>query len=378
MLQTADRSRAESGATGPAQHLLRRRTIVHADLDAFYASVEQRDDPALTGRPVVVGGAPDQRGVVAAASYEARRFGVRSAMSMRTALRLCPGAVRVAPRFAVYAEVSAQVMALFHGLTDLVEPIALDEAYLDLGDAGDQTHGVALATQLRRSVRDAVGLTLSVGVATCKSVAKVASELGKPDGLTVVTPGEEAAFLAPLPVGRLWGIGPRSEERLHRLGVVSIGQLAAVDPRLLTRLFGRMGEQFTLLARGVDQRAVTPHRDVKSVGRETTFSEDVGEPARLCVALRGLCATVAERLQRRGLHGRTVTLKVRRDDFATRTRQATPGFLLGDAAELYALAERLLSAELGVGERLRLIGVSVSGFAACGQLPLLPPEPEPR
>jgi DNA polymerase-4 len=342
---------------------------VHADLDAFYASVEQRDDPSLAGRPVVVGGAPEQRGVVAAASYEARRFGVRSAMSMRTALRLCPVAVRVPPRFGVYAHVSTQVMALFRAVTDLVEPVALDEAFLDVSDSVHSDAG-ALGQALKQRVRETVGLTLSVGVATNKAVAKVASDLGKPDGLTIVPPGTEAAFLAPLPVGRLWGVGPRSQERLERLGIVNVGQLAGVDPRLLTQLFGRMGEQLSALARGVDLRNVSAHREVKSVGRETTFNEDTRNPAVLRETLHSLCAAVAERLQSRGLRGRTLTLKVRRDDFSTRTRRATPGPLMSEAAELYVLAERLLSAEVGAGERLRLIGVSVSGFAEFAQLAL--------
>jgi DNA polymerase-4 len=347
------------------------RALLHADLDAFYASVEQRDDPALAGLPVVVGGSPEQRGVVAAASYEARAFGVRSAMSMRTALRLCPQAVRVPPRFSVYGDVSANVMAIFHDLTDLVEPLSLDEAYLDVTDAVESwADAVDLAQRLKGRVREEVGLTLSVGVATSKSVAKVASDLGKPDGLVVVQPGEEERFLAPLPVGKLWGIGPRSEERLRSLGVATIGQLAEVDARLLVQLFGRWGEQMAELARGVDQRTVTPNRDLKSVGRETTFSEDIAGLEQLREELGELCRGVADRLRRRDLRGRTVTLKVRRSDFSTRTRQVTLTQPVADERELRSVAERLLAAELQPEDRLRLLGVSVSGFADTGQLAL--------
>src|SRR5712692_74922 len=225
------------------------RCIVHADLDAFYASVEQRDNPALRGRPVVVGGSSEHRGVVAAASYEARRFGVRSAMAMSRALRLCPEAVRVPARFAAYAEVSAIVLGGYRAMTPLVEPLALDEAYLDLTEEGfEPEQWPVLGRRIKDQVREAVGLAVSVGVATSKSVAKIASDLEKPDGLVVVPPGEERGFLAPLPVGRLWGVGPRGEERMASLGVRTIGDLAQVDVRLLSSIFGRWGAMLHGLA----------------------------------------------------------------------------------------------------------------------------------
>lgn len=347
------------------------RAILHADLDAFYASVEQRDDPSLAGRPVVVGGSPEERGVVAAASYEARRFGIHSAMSMRTAVRLCPQVVRVPPRFSVYGEVSARVMALFREQTELIEPISLDEAYLDITSAiGAWSDAIRVAEELKRSVRETVRLTLSVGAGVSKSVAKIASDLGKPDGLLIVAPGTEREFLAPLPAGKLWGVGPRAEGRLRSLGVHTIGDLASTDPRLLSQLFGRWGQQMSALARGEDQRSVTPDHEIKSVGRETTFSVDVADRARLDRCLHELCAAVGERLGRRGLLGKTVALKLRRSDFTTHSRQVTLPAPVREEQEVYPVAARLLDAALSPGDHLRLLGVSVSGFAEVSQLPL--------
>ena len=350
------------------------RVIFHADLDAFFASVEQRDRPELRGRPVLVGGSPAERGVVAAASYEARRYGARSAMPMRTALRLCPPeTVRLAPRFERYAAVSREVMDLFRVRTPLVEPLSLDEAYLDLTEplaAPGAPSPAAAARALKDEVRARVGLTISIGVATSKSVAKIASDLRKPDGLVVVPPGEERAFLAPLPAGRLWGVGPKAEERLRRAGITTIGALAATDPRWLAHAFGKWGELLHALANGSDDRPVTPVRDTKSVGRETTFAQDVADRARLTATLRRLAEQVAERLQRRGLRGRTVTLKLRHHDFRTITRQ-TRLLAPTDAADaVYTEAARLLDVELAAGGRFRLIGVAVSGFEPVAQLAL--------
>lgn len=347
------------------------RAILHADLDAFYASVEQRDDPSLRGKPVLVGGSPEARGVVAAASYEARRFGVRSAMPMRTALRLCPQAVVARPRFDAYAAVSAEVMAVFRAHTPLVEPLSLDEAYLDLSDDGEiWQRPEQFGQALKREVRAAVGLTASVGLATTKSAAKIASDLRKPDGLVIVSPGGEAAFLAPLPAGRLWGVGPRTEERLVRLGVTTIGELAALDLRLLATQAGRWAADLQSLARGIDPRPVVAERERKSVGCETTFAEDRPPGEALWASLEELCDQLAGRLERRGLRGRTVTLKVRRSDFITCTRQQTLLATVSARGDLVAVAGRLLDAELQPGERVRLLGVSVSGFAEEAQLPL--------
>jgi DNA polymerase-4 len=351
------------------------RVIFHADLDAFFAAVEQHDRPELRGRPVLVGGAPEARGVVSAASYEARRYGARSAMPMRTALRLCPpGTVRVPPRFERYAAVSRQVMDLFRACTPLVEPLSLDEAYLDmtapLAAAGAPTPAEA-AQALKRAVREHVGLSVSVGVATSKSVAKIASDLNKPDGLVVVPPGEERRFLAPLPAERLWGVGPKVAARLHRAGIRTIGDIAAADPRWLAHIFGRWGELLHALARGVDDRPVSTSREVKSVGRETTFPHDVEERARLAESLRALAAQVAERLRRHGLRGRTVTLKLRQHDFRTVTRQTRLPLPTDRAEIIAATALQLLAGELTEGARVRLVGVTVSGFEPVTQL-LLP------
>ncbi len=351
----------------------RPRAIIHADLDAFFASVEQRDDPSLRGLPVLVGGRPEGRGVVAAASYEARRFGARSAMPMRTALRLCPRAIVVAPRFDAYAAVSAEVMAIFRRRTVLVEPLSLDEAYLDLAAVPDfwqraEREGRAL----KREVRQAVGLTLSVGVATTKSAAKVASDLRKPDGLVVVRPGEEAEFLAPLPVRLLSGVGPRAEERLSVLGVTTIGGLARLDPPLLRAYFGRWGEEMADRARGIDPRPVSAEHERKSVGRETTFPRDITAGDELEHALDELCEQVSERLERRGLHGRTVTLKVRHADFTTRTRQRTLPVALARGEDLRSVAARLADDQIAPDARIRLVGLAVSGFADERQLPLFP------
>ncbi len=348
--------------------------ILHADLDAFFAAVEQRDRPELRGRPVLVGGAPEERGVVAAASYEARRYGARSAMPMRTALRLCPpGTVRLPPRFDRYREVSRRVMTIFRARTPLVEPLSLDEAYLDLTEplsrpgAPDPERA---ARALKAEVRTAVGLTVSIGVATSKSVAKIASDLRKPDGLVVVPPGTERAFLAPLPVGRLWGVGPKVEDRLRQAGVHTIGDLATLERRWLERQFGKWGGLLHDLANGIDHRPVTPERAIKSVGRETTFPHDVSDPAALHATLRRLAEQVAERLHRHGLRGRTVTLKLRSYDFRTLTRQTSLSLPTDRAEEIAAVAERLLATELAPGGRYRLVGVTVSGFQTTIQLPL--------
>jgi DNA polymerase-4 len=347
------------------------RCIVHADLDAFYAAVEQRDNSKLRGRPVIVGGSAEHRGVVATASYEARRFGVHSAMAMSRALRLCPGAVRVPARFGVYAEVSRVVLETYRRRTSLVEPLALDEAYLDLSDrAPPAEEWRGLGRAIKDEVRRAVGLAVSVGLGTSKSVAKIASDLEKPDGLVVVPPGEERDFLAPLPVSRLWGVGPRGEDRLAKLGVRTIGDLAGVDVRLLANIFGRWGTLLSELANGIDERPVEPSRAIKSIARETTFPEDIAAGPRLDAALEPLAAGVAERLRRRGLRGRTVTLKLRLSDFTTLTRQRTLTYPIDDAVGILDAARDLLRREIQPGQRLRLLGISVSGFDAPKQMPL--------
>ncbi|MXY47188.1 MAG: DNA polymerase IV [Chloroflexi bacterium] len=339
------------------------RHILHADFDAFYASVEQLDKPHLRGKPVVVGGSAEGRGVVASASYEAREFGVRSAMPMRTAQRLCPQAVRVGARFERYREISRDVMSIFRDLTPLVEPLSLDEAYLDVTVVvEDDNQPAKIAAALKRRVKDELGLTISVGVATTKSVAKIASDMDKPDGLTVVAPGEERAFLAPLPIRDLWGVGPKTAERLIAAGIETIADIAECDADWLQENFGKHGEQMQRLALGIDDSVVVVSRETKSVSAETTFAQDIGDPDALQEVVDRLSQRVAQQLRRKQLQGRTVKLKLRLSDFTTFTRQRTLPYSVQSAADLSQPAGELLRAELYGGRRFRLIGVGVSGF----------------
>ena len=350
------------------------RWIIHADLDAFFASVEQLDNPELRGRPVVVGAPPQSRGVVAAASYEARAFGVRSAMPMATALRLCPEAVRVPPRFERYAEISRRVMEIFRHWTPLVEPVSLDEAFLDVTEAVESESSSAgrdveaIAGAIKARVRDEVGLTVSVGAASSRSVAKIASDLGKPDGLLVVPPGTERQFLAPLPVRSLWGVGPKTAERLASEQITTIGELAERPLEWARRLFGERGLYLLQMARGVDDSAVAVERETKSVSSETTFARDVGDRGALEASLRELAQETAERLRRHGLKGRTVKVKLRLADFTTFTRQITLPHPTDTTDTIYREAARLLAREVTdapdgpSARRFRLLGVGVSNF----------------
>ena len=345
--------------------------ILHADLDAFYAAVEQLDDPTLRGKPVLVGGSPQGRGVVATASYEARRYGVHSAMPMSRAARLCPEGIILRPRFDRYHEVSSQVMAIFHDLTPLVEPLSLDEAYLDATAAvAGGADPLAVALDLKRRVKAETGLTLSVGVATCKAVAKIASDLNKPDGLVVVPPGEEQPFLAPLAVRKLPGIGPKSADRLHREGIETIGQLAEQPLDWFVRRFGKRGAGLRAKALGEDREPVYTERVAKSVSAENTFASDLREPESLYAELARLAGKVARHLEREELRGRTVTVKLRLADFTTFTRQTTLPALTRSETTIRDTAWRLLSLEVAPGRAFRLLGVGVSGFEEVPQLPL--------
>ena len=340
-----------------------KRHIIHADFDAFYAAVEQLDNPELRGKPVVVGGSPEGRGVVASASYEAREFGVRSAMPMRTALALCPQAVRVPSNFARYREVSRRAMAVFADTTPLVEPLSLDEAYLDVTEAvaeGDRVRDIAL--HVKRRIRSELGLTISLGVAASKSVAKIASDFQKPDGLTIVPHGEERTFLAPLEVGRLWGVGPKTAERLHAHDIRTIGQLAAMPEEWFAARFGRTGPRMRSLAMGVDDSRVSVERETKSISAETTLDQDTGDPEALMELVNRLSLDVAQALERKSLQGRTVKLKLRLSDFTTFTRQKTLPEHVGSSSEIAAAAGVLLRAELTGRRQFRLVGVGVSGF----------------
>ena len=337
-------------------------------MDAFYASIEQRDHSELRGKPILVGGSPEARGVVAAASYEARDFGCRSAMPMKTAMRLCPQAQRIPPRFSRYREVSDQVMAVFRRLTPLVEPLSLDEAFLDVSQRVESGRTPEeLARWIKGTVRSETRLTVSCGVATSKSLAKIASGMDKPDGLTVLPPGKERAVLAPLPVRDLWGVGLKTAARLERAGVTTVGQLAERPLPWLIDRFGVRGEWFHQLAIGADDSAVNPRRERKSISSEATFAEDSRDRGHLEEIVREQAASVARQLRSCKLRARTVQVKLRLADFTTFTRRHTLPLPIDEEAVIATEALALLRRELTPGRQFRLVGVGVSNLS----------EPEP-
>jgi DNA polymerase-4 len=351
------------------------RTILHVDMDAFYASVEQRDRPDLRGRPVIVGADPTGRGVVSAASYEARRFGVHSAMPIGRAARVCPHAAFLPVDMDKYAGVSREVMAILADFTPLLEPLSIDEAFLDVtGTEGLHGDGTAVARTIKSRIATALRLTASVGVAANKFVAKVASDLRKPDGLVVVAPGTEADFLAPLAVSRLWGVGRVTGAGLEAMGVSTIGQLAAVPVAHLAGRFGEGGRALHDLSLGRDDRAVEPFAPPKSMGAEETFGRDHRDVERLAATLREQAERVARELREEGYAGRCVTLKLRFADFSTLTRRHTDD-PTQDGLLIYRRARALLE-RIPLRQPVRLIGLSVSGLgpAAAGQLSLLEPD----
>lgn len=354
------------------------RAILHVDMDAFYAAIEERDRPELIGKPVIVGADPKGgkgRGVVSTASYEARRFGVGSAMPISQAYRLCPHGVYLPVDMQKYAAVSKEVMEELRRFTDKVEPLSIDEAFLDVTESARAFgSGPAIARELKQRIRDRTVLSASVGVAACKLVAKIASDMRKPDGLVVVPPGEEAAFLAPLPIRRLWGVGPKMEEQLFKLGVQTIGQLAAIDPRKLERRFGTHGQDLLLLARGIDERPVVSFGEAKSVGHEHTYDTDTADVERLRRTLLDLADGVARRLRSSGLRGRTITLKYRDESFHTVTRDVTLPQPTDSGDTLFKSAWKLFQAVHG-SRKVRLVGISASGFGSMPQLDLFPAQP---
>src|SRR6185503_1228333 len=300
------------------------RRILHCDMDCFYAAVEVRDDPSLVGKPVVVGGSPEGRGVVAAASYEARKYGIHSAMASAHAVRRCPGLVILKPDFTRYRKESQAIFAIFHEFTPLVQPASLDEAYLDVSEHLERWgSATAIAREIRRRVREERRLTVSVGVGPNRLVAKIASDFDKPDGLTVVRPAQVESFLAPLPVRRLHGVGPATEQSLAELGVATVADLRRLEVEALTRRFGKWGEALHQFARGIDERPVSVERERKSLGTETTYARDLQALAEKEAELARLAEEVADDLQKRRLLARTVTIKVRYADFTTVTRGRT-------------------------------------------------------
>ena len=338
------------------------RKIIHVDMDAFFASVEQRDHPELRGRPVAVGGSSG-RGVVAAASYEARKFGVKSAMPSVTAKRLCPDLVFCKSRFEVYREVSQQIRAIFHHHTDLVEPLSLDEAYLDVTE---DRLGIGTATRIaqmiRQEIRAKTQLTASAGVSYNKFLAKLASDQNKPDGICVIRPGMGADFVQSLPIRRFHGVGPRAEEKMQRLGIATGADLAAKDMAWLTANFGSFGEYLYRAARGIDLRPVRSSRTRKSVGGERTFHQDQHAPDELRETLERIVDIVWERIERAQARGRTVTLKLKYNDFTLNTRAKSVGHLVRDKAEFAAIGRELLESELPLPRPIRLMGLTLSSL----------------
>jgi DNA polymerase-4 len=338
-------------------------TIAHIDCDAFYASIEKRDNPSLLDQPVIVGGG--RRGVVSTCCYIARTFGVRSAMPMFQASKLCPQAVVIAPDMARYARVGRQIKALMQDLTPLVEPISIDEAFLDLTGC-EGVHGATAPLTLARlagRIQNEIGVTVSIGLSDCKFLAKLASDLDKPRGYTIVERSQAMALLAPLPVGRIWGVGKVAQVRLNNAGLRLIGDIQALDEATISARHGAEGRRLWRLARGIDDRRVTPEHETKSISSETTFDVDTADKEQLTRTLLVLCERVADRLKKQQLACKTVTLKLRTVDFKLRTR-ARSGFeptML--ATRLFLVARGLLDKELN-GDRFRLLGVSTADFVA--------------
>jgi len=340
----------------------RPRKIIHVDMDAFFASVEQRDFPELRGLPVAVGGAGG-RGVVAAASYEARMFGVHSAMPSLTAKRLCPDLVFRPTRFEVYRAVSEQIRAIFHRFTELVEPLSLDEAYLDVTeDRAGIGSATGIAREIRRLIAEETQLTASAGVSYNKFLAKLASDQNKPDGLCVIRPGEGEAFVATLPVRRFHGIGPRGAEKMARLGIATGADLHAKEPDWLRAHFGSFGETLWRAARGIDHRPVRAHRIRKSIGGERTFFEDLSAPDELRDALERIIAIVWDRIADKQARGRTVTLKLKFRDFTLMTRARSLPRAIAGRAEFAALSRALLEEQLPLPMPIRLLGLTLSAL----------------
>ena len=344
------------------------RRIIHVDMDAFYASVEQRDRPAWRGRPLIVGGSPQSRAVVCAASYEARRFGVRSAMPCATAAQRCPQAIFTKPDFGRYRAVSRQVQAIFHRWTDQIEPIALDEAFLDVTvNKQDETSATRVAQAIRTAITTELRLVASAGVSSCKLVAKIASDIDKPDGLRVVPPAAIAAFLAPLPVRRLPGIGPKAERRCHRAGISTLGELRQASDEVLTLLAGNRGEHWRELAWGRDDSPVRAHRQRKSIGIEDTFATDVNDLAELEGILDGLIDGLIARAERHGrIAAGTITLKIRFKDFSQRSRSHSFRHAEADRRRWRQEALALLRSYRPLPQPVRLLGVSLSRLDQSG------------
>jgi DNA polymerase-4 len=351
------------------------RTILHIDLDAFYCAVEETRDPGLRGKTFAVGGKPEERGVVASCSYAARRMGVRSAMPMGRALRLCPGLIIVSSRHSLYSEVSRQVMERLHALTPLVEQISIDEAFLDISEIHEVPE--TIARELQGRIRDELQLPCSIGIASNKMVAKIATEVGKslalheikalgevkpPNALTVVPLGEEATFLSPLPADMLWGVGPKTSARLTELGIHTIGELAKWPESEMIRMFGENGRDLARHSKGIDDRPITTERETKSISQEITYSKDVRDDHILQNTLHEMSVEVARQLRKNNLVGKTIKLKIRWPDFTTLTRQTTLHQPTDQEDEIEKTALELMKLVRKPNQAVRLIGVGVSGL----------------
>ncbi len=351
------------------------RDILHLDMDAFFASVEILDNPALKGEAVIVGGS-ERRGVVCAASYEARKFGVHSAQPTAAAKRLCPHGIFLPVRMERYREASDRVFEIFHRFTPLIEALSIDEAFLDV-TASTRLFGApeAIAMKIKAAVRNETGLTVSAGVAASKFVAKIASDLRKPDGLTVVPHGKEREFLAPLPVGKLWGVGKVTQAELHLMGVETIGDLSRITVEVLAKRFGKHGVLLHELSLGIDEREVVPEQEARSIGREDTYPEDLVDMETIKKELLSLATRVAERIRRHGVKGRTVALKVKYHDFTLITRAVTLDHGTDDGGEIYRSVLALLPKTEAGKRPVRLLGISVSSLRG-GDEVTPPGEPE--
>ena len=342
-------------------------SIIHIDMDCFFAAVEVKDNPELSGKPVIVGADPEGRGVVSAASYEARKYGIHSAMPISKAFRLCPHGIFLPVNGSRYYEESEKIMEIFRDYTPLVEPLSLDEAFLDVSGStrlfGDT---VNIAREIKQRIREEHQLVASVGIAPVKFVAKIASDFEKPDGFVVVTRDDVLDFLAPLDIKWMWGVGKVIEKKLRKIGIHTFGELAQIPEKDIIRMFGKQGYHFRQLARGIDPRTVTPYEPAKSVGNETTYSEDVDNPDIVKKTILRLSEKVGQRLRRKNFRGRIVTLKLRYENFQTITRSRTHERFLHTDNEIYDIARSLFEEVDITGRKVRLIGISVSGFGENG------------
>jgi DNA polymerase-4 len=339
------------------------RKIIHVDMDAFYAAIEQRDNPSLKGKPIAVGGSPDGRGVVATASYEARKFGVHSAMSSRRAAQLCDHLMFVRPRFDVYKDVSNAIRSIFRRYTDIVEPLSLDEAYLDVTtDKMGVDSAIDVAKRIKEEIRNEVNLTASAGVSVNKFLAKIASDMNKPDGLTFIGPSKVIPFMESLPVEKFFGVGKVTAARMKKLGLHTGLDIKQLSEQQLTNHFGKAGKFYYRIVRGIDDRAVQPHRQVKSISAEDTFPYDLSDHEEIFDGLDRVAQILYERLQRKSQWGRTLTLKVKYHDFKQVTRRHTSDENFMTLESIQQTARRLMNALLEPGVRIRLLGIGLSGF----------------